>query len=46
MIYDGIRTAVTGKTGIRKYRLSYKTIQTWGYRSLVSQYYRYLKDQK
>ena len=42
MICDAIRTAVTGKTGKGKYRLSYKTIQAWGYRSLVSQYYMQL----
>lgn len=42
IITDAVRTAVTGKTGKGKYRLSYQTIQEWGYRSLVSRYYRHL----
>ena len=40
MICDAIRTVATEKTGKSKYRLSYKMIQAWGYRSLVNQYYR------
>ena len=42
MICDAIRTAVSGKTGSGKYRIPYKTIRSWGYRSLVSQYYQRL----
>ena len=42
MICDAIRTVVTEKTGKGKYRLSYKTIQAYGYRSLVSQYYQWI----
>ncbi len=42
MICDGIRTVVTGKTGKGKYALTYQTIRSWGYRSLVNRYFRQL----
>ena len=40
MITDAIRTAATGKTGNGRFRVSYKTLRMWGYRSLVNRYFR------
>ncbi len=43
MLCDMIRAVVSGKTGNAKYRISYREIQKWGYRSLVNRWYRYLE---
>ena len=42
MIMDLIRTVVSGKTGNSKYKIKYETIQAFGYKSLVNQYYDYI----
>lgn len=46
MIMDLIRTVVSGKTGNSKYKIKYETIQAFGYRSLVNQYYDYINKIK
>ena len=45
-ILDLIRTVVTGKTVSSKYKLKYATIQKFGYRSLVNQYYDFISGKK
>lgn len=42
MIMDLIRTVVSGKTGNSKYKIKYSSIQAFGYKSLVNQYYEYI----
>ena len=39
MLCDMIRTAASGKIGQGRYRSSYQDLRSWGYRSLVRQYY-------
>jgi len=39
-IVDLIRSAASGTTGYKKYRISYDMIQRFGYQSLVNRYYR------
>ena len=46
MIMDLIRTVVSGKTGNLKYKVKYESIQAFGYKSLVNQYYEYLASKK
>lgn len=46
MIMDLIRTVVSGKTGNLKYKIKYKSIQAFGYKSLVNQYYEYISINK
>lgn len=43
MLCDMIRAVVSGKTGNAKYRIRYRDIRKWGYRSLVNRWYRYLE---
>ncbi len=40
MLYDMIRTVVTGKTGNGRFRVTREEINSWGYQSLVNSYYR------
>ena len=42
MLCDMIRTAVTGKTGPGRFRVSREEINRWGYRSVVNRYYRHI----
>ena len=44
MLCNLIRISVTGKKTNAKFRLPYKLIQKWGYRSLVRDYYLRLKN--
>ena len=46
MIMDLIRTVVSGKTGNSKYKIKYSSIQAFGYKSLVNQYYEYISSKK
>ena len=46
MIMDLIRTVVSGRTGNLKYKIKYETIQAFGYKSLVNQYYDYISKNK
>ena len=46
MIMDLIRAVVSGKTGNAKYKIKYETIQAFGYKSLVNQYYDYISVKK
>ena len=46
MIMDLIRAVVSGKTGNSKYKIKYSTIQAFGYKSLVNQYYEYISSKK
>lgn len=39
-IVDLIRSAASGTTGRRKYRISYDMIKQWGYQSFVNRYHR------
>ena len=39
-IVDLIRSAASGTTGRKKYRISYDMIKRWGYQSFVNRYYR------
>ena len=41
-IMDLIRTVISGKTGNSKYKIKYKPIQAFGYKSLVNQYYEFI----
>lgn len=42
MLCDMIRTAVTGKTGPGRFRVSREEINCWGYRSVINRYYRHI----
>ena len=46
MIMDLIRAVVAGKTGNSKYKIKYESIQAFGYKSLVNQYYDYISGKK
>ena len=41
-IINLIRVVISGKTGNSKYKLKYKSIQDFGYKSLVNQYYEFI----
>lgn len=43
---DLIRAVVAGKTGNSKYKIKYESIQAFGYKSLVNQYYDYISGKK
>ena len=42
-ITDLIRSAASGVKGSKRYRIKYKTLTKWGYKSLVNRYYSYLE---
>ena len=44
MIMDLIRSVVSGKIGNTKYKIKYTSIQAFGYKSLVNQYYEFISS--
>ena len=40
---DLIRSAASGTTGREKYKITYRDLNKWGYKSLVNQYYQAIK---